>query len=438
MEQERAVGQVGDGHDWSQPAFDDLAEQVRAAGERWGDGDPPASALVDAVAALERLATTVAAVQLDVVAALTARQRRDDAAAGIEQEVTDRAVASMVGLARRTSPHQGARDRELAAVLRAELPTTRRAMLEGHGSRRHAEVVARGTVFLSRAQRAVVDAEFGPHLGDLSVGRLRRRVSARAYALDPEGHVAHIARQREERHVSVRPTPDTMAVLSALLPATQAVAVWGALDRAARSLRAAGDERSLAQLRADVLTERVTGQALADGPVVELQVVVPAGAVFGGEAVLGALTDSDAPATLVGHGPIPAPMARDLVRRAQRCTLRRLLVDPESGTLVDRDARRRTFSRADRDLLVARDETCRTPWCDAPVREADHVEPWAAGGPTTPDNGQGLCQHCNQVKNHPAWDTVAQLDARGRQTSVETTTPSGHRYTSPTRRLVGA
>ena len=117
----------------------------------------------------------------------------------------------------------------MAAVLRAELPATRRAMLEGHGSRRHAEVVARGTVFLSRAQRAVVDAELWPHLGDLSVGRLRRRVSARAYALDPEGHVAHIARQHEERHVSVRPTPDTMAVLSAFLPATQAVAVWGAL-----------------------------------------------------------------------------------------------------------------------------------------------------------------------------------------------------------------
>ncbi|WP_462417519.1 HNH endonuclease [Kytococcus sp. Marseille-QA3725] len=251
------------------------------------------------------------------------------------------------------------------------------------------------------------------------------------------GHVAHAALQHEQRSVSMRPKPDTMAVLSAHLPATQAVAVWGALDRAARSLRAEGDGRSLAQLRADVLTERVTGQALADGPPVEVQVVVPAGGLFGGRAVREALTDTDTPATLKGYGPLPAPIARDLVRGAGRCSLRRLLVHPESGTVVERDARRRLFSKADRELLVARDETCRTPWCDAPIREADHVESWSEGGPTTPENGQGLCQHCNQVKNHPRWRSIARLDEHGDQEEVVTLTPTGHRYASSASRWAG-
>jgi hypothetical protein len=37
------------------------------------------------------------------------------------------------------------------------------------------------------------------------------------------------------------------------------------------------------------------------------------------------------------------------------------------------DARRREFSPALRDLLTFRDRTCRTPWCDALIRHADHV-----------------------------------------------------------------
>ena len=36
-----------------------------------------------------------------------------------------------------------------------------------------------------------------------------------------------------------------------------------------------------------------------------------------------------------------------------------------------------------RDFLVLRDEVCRTPWCDAPVRHVDHPQPHARGGSTT-------------------------------------------------------
>ncbi|WP_374929495.1 HNH endonuclease [Kytococcus sedentarius] len=119
--------------------------------------------------------------------------------------------------------------------------------------------------------------------------------------------------------------------------------------------------------------------------------------------------------------------------------------------MVGRASRSRVFSQGDRDLFIARDRTCRTPYCDAPIREADHVEPWARGGPTSTGNGQGLCTQCNQTRNHPRWqaEPVAEggTEPTGRtrilaaarehasQAAVVTTTPTGHRYTSPTPRM---
>lgn len=231
--------------------------------------------------------------------------------------------------------------------------------------------------------------------------------------------------------------------------------MWGALDRAAKSLRSAGDERTRDQLRADVLVERVTGQASADDVPLEVQLVTPAGTASVSAAVLHALTSANEPATLTGYGP-PAPMARDLIRDAELARLRTLVADPMTGVVLGRASRSRVFGRGDRDLLIVRDRTCRTPYCEAPIREADHVEPWASGGMTSIANGQGLCTPCNQAENHPRWRCEPVVDASSRgphseptgrarilaaarahaaQDAVVTTTPTGHRYTSPTPRM---
>jgi len=91
------------------------------------------------------------------------------------------------------------------------------------------------------------------------------------------------------------------------------------------------------------------------------------------------------------------------------------------------DSRRRGFAGELRRFLVVRDELCRTPWCDAPVRHLDHVTAVAADGTTSAENGQGLCEACNYTKETPGW-TSRRLD-RDRHT-VEIHTPTGHRYTS--------
>ena len=63
----------------------------------------------------------------------------------------------------------------------------------------------------------------------------------------------------------------------------------------------------------------------------------------------------------------------------------------------------RTFPAGLAKFLVLRDQTCRTPWCDAPVRHRDHVVPVEEGGATSAGNGQGLCEACNHAKQAHGW-----------------------------------
>ena len=109
--------------------------------------------------------------------------------------------------------------------------------------------------------------------------------------------------------------------------------------------------------------------------------------------------------------------------------VRRLYADPESGQLVAMESSRRVFDGNLRRMLLRRDGTCRTPWCDAPVRHGDHITAHADGGPTSLGNGQGLCERCNQAKNLPGWSAETLDNGPGRHI-VRTSTPTGHIYDS--------
>jgi len=75
----------------------------------------------------------------------------------------------------------------------------------------------------------------------------------------------------------------------------------------------------------------------------------------------------------------------------------------------------------------ARDDVCRSPWCDAPIRHLDHIVPTADGGETTADNRQGLCEACNYAKEATGWRAKR---PPGAHHTVEIATPIGHRYRS--------
>lgn len=374
------------------------------------------AAMIDQLTQLEALKAAAAAAQARITATYAASRRASARPAlQVDADRLARTIGSEVALARRESPARGSRFVGLAQALVRELPHTMAAMTRGELSEWRATLVARETACLSVEDRATVDAELArdlPHLGDR---KLADRARALAYELDPGAAVRRSSKAEADRRVSLRPAPDTMVWLGALLPVAQGVAAYAALDAEATSRRAAGDERSRGQLMADMLLERLTGRAAAQPPDVELCLVMP-------EA---GLRDSHQPAHLGGHGPIPAVLARRLVRAADKAWLRRLYTSPETGELVAMDSTRRAFAGRLRDLLVLRDGTCRTPWCDAPIRHVDHVRRAAEGGPTAVANGQGLCEHCNYAKESPGWR--AEVVAGG---VIDLTTWTGHRYRS--------
>jgi hypothetical protein len=225
------------------------------------------------------------------------------------------------------------------------------------------------------------------------------------------------ARAEADRRVTLRPAPDTMAQLSALTPVAQGVAMYAALTRESDRLRAAGDPRSKGQIMADTLVERVTGQSTASGVPVTVNVVISDSALFG---------DGDQPAWLDGFGPVPADVARRLASHPEAAVeIRRLHAKPDSGELVAMESGSRCFRGGLATMIELRDQICRTPWCDAPIRHTDHVVGAGEGGPTSYVNGQGLCEFCNHTKQAPGWTARPGPDGQ-----VLTTTPTGLSHTT--------
>lgn len=380
---------------------------------------------------MERLKSAAAAAQARITVAFKQSQIDKQRAQGVPVEQLGRGVGAQVALARRDSPYRASRLVGLAEALVHEMPNTLAALTRGDISEWRATLMVRETACLSSEDRSTVDAELGSRLSEFGDRRTAAEARRCAYRLDPHSVTRRAATAVAERRVSLRPAPDTMSILSATLPVAQGVAAYAALIRASDSAKAAGDERSRGQVMADELVRRVTGQSSAEEVPVEVQLVMTDESLF---------TDSPEPADVPGFGPIPAPVARRWVQgdgptadgqaSTARMWLRRLYRHPDTGELVAMDSQRRCFPEPLRRFLIARDQVCRTPWCEAPIRHADHVVPRTDGGPTSCDNGQGLCEACNHAKQAPGWTTIRHPDG-----SITVTTPSGKTYSSQPRSL---
>ena len=395
---------------------------------------------VDAIRVMEELKCALEAAQAELAADLDASVRAGHAAAGIRAERQGRGVAMQVGLARRESHHKGGQHLALATVTRRELPHTRAAWRAGQVSEWRVTIIARETACLTLRDRQTVDATIAgdpDKLEAMGDRELAAAVSAMAYELDPAAFVERRRRAEGDRNVTLRPAPDVMSRLSALLPVKDGVAVIATLTAIANALVAAGDGRSRGQIMADILVDRLTGRSPADGqPPAENQPGVTVDVVVADDVLLG---DSHEAADLIGYGPIPADLARELATAGLdpdsdiAVELRRLYADPETGDLVAMDSKARFFPLALALFILLRDRFCRTPWCGAPIRHTDHSRQHSAGGDTTARNGRGLCEACNYAHQAPGWRAgpapVDRSDPSGRHT-IETITPTGHRHVS--------
>lgn len=426
--------------------------------------------LISQLRELEEMKSAAAALQARIAVAFDTLERRAQAAAGVPAAELGKGVGAQIALARRESPSRGGRLLGLAKALVTEMPRTLAALAAGDLNEWRATLLVRETACLSAANRAAVDGELAADTGTFTGAgdrALTAAARAAAYRMDPRPVADRAAHAATDRHVSLRPAPDTMTYLTALLPAREGVAVYAALTRNADALRCSGDPRSRGQLMADVLVERVTG---SPGGItgVEIQLIMTDRSLFQGESE---------PARLPGYGIVPAAWARTLLtpvpaRASSQARgggtseaggatdsgsatvsggasgagglagaapafaiwLRRLYTAPGTGDLLALDSRARLFPAGLRRFLTARDETCRTPYCDAPIRHLDHIIPWHGGGATSHTNGAGLCEACNHTKETPGW---AARPRPGPRHTLELTTPTGHTYSSTAPPLPG-
>jgi hypothetical protein len=383
------------------------------------------SVLIERIATLERLKSAAAAAQARAAAALDVARRADEANAGVPAARRGRGVASEIALARRDSPARGGRHLGFAKALVNEMPHTLAALEQGQLSEWRATLIVRESACLDVEDRRALDAELcGDPAGLDGMGDARVVAAAKAiaYRLDPHAVVDRAAKAETERTVTIRPAPDTMAYLTALLPVAQGVSVYAALRRQADTTF---DGRSRGQVMADTLVERVTGRSAAIPTPIAVNLVLSDRTLLGNDT---------APADISGYGPIPAEVARELVVAAatdprSRATLRRIYSHPKSGALVKMESRARRFPRGLAAFIGLRDQRCRTPYCDAPIRHLDHARPHARGGPTDVANGAGSCERCNYVKEAAGWEVRTEIDETGRHTT-EITTPTGRAYRS--------
>lgn len=403
--------------------FEELFTGPSGTTDSWDE-----SALVEGIATLEKLKAAAAARQARLAVALDTARRAAEAAAGLPAARRGRGVAAEVALARRDSPVRGGRHLGFARALVNEMPHTLAALELGALSEWRATIAVRESACLDVEDRRRLDAELCSDvtrldgMGDAAIAAAARAI---AYRLDPHAVVDRAARAQDDRTVTIRPAPDTMTYLTALLPVAQGVSIYAALKREAD---VCCDGRSRGQVMADTLVERVTGRP-ADQPVpVSVNVVISDQALVGVE---------DATAVIAGYGSVPSALARNLIADAvadqrSHATLRRLYATPATGALVALESRARVFPKGLADFIGLRDQRCRTPYCDAPIRHRDHAKPHRKGGTTSAVNGLGLCERCNYVKESDGWIVTSTTAENGTHTA-EFTTPTGsrHRSTAP-------
>lgn len=397
------------------------------------DIDPAASEqeLRDVVERLERMKSTAAAAQARATALWSTKRRAAEAVAGLPAKRRGRGLSSEIALARRDSTTKGDQHLGFAKALVHEMPCTLAALEAGVLSEWRATIIVRESACLTVEDRRRLDHRMcgdPAALDGLGNKRITAKAKAIAYELDPHAVVDRAAKAPEERNVTTRPAPDNMLYLTALLPMAQGVSCYASLKHAADTNP---DGRSRGQTMADTLVERVTGRP-ADVPVPMTVNVVLSDEVL--------LANGNGAAAVQDYEPIPAEVARKLITEAIDAQgwveLRRLYAVPESGALVAMDSRARAFPNGLAQFIRLRDHTCRTPYCDAPIRHIDHAEPHTRGGRTNAVNGRGSCERCNHIKEQPGWTVRTLFDPGGRHVA-EHTTPTGATYRSTAPPIAG-
>jgi hypothetical protein len=302
----------------------------------------------------------------------------------------------------------------VAATLRERLPRLWAWFTEGEVSTQNAREAAATIVELP--------AEYWAPFENQILDAARRLAPAlfrsRARAIREKLQASTLANRRKaaevHRGVWIEPGPDGMGWLSAHLPNDKLAMIGANIDAIAFGLFTAPDEeRTMAQLRADALADRITGAAEHSSVGVRVALTVP---------VMSLLGHSDHPAILEGVGPIDIDTARRLCATAPSIT--RLLTHPASGAVLHMDRDQYRPSAALKRWLAIHQVTCDFPGCGRRAADCDldHTRAWADGGHTSVDNLVHRCRKHHTMKHQTKW----QVERPPGSERAVWTSPTGH------------
>ncbi|UFS60193.1 HNH endonuclease [Subtercola endophyticus] len=360
------------------------------------------------------------------------------------EAVAEREVVTELAAALHLNEPDARRAVETSSRLTADFPETLDALRRGMISYRHAEKIVQHSFVLADDVLADYERRVLPVAETVSVQRLEREARAAVESAQPTTAIERHLEAAKTRRVYVEPGADGMAYLTHYLPAVEALAIYNRATELARSLKNAGDPRTLTQLRADALTDlMLNGETSIPGatrgirPHVRLTVPVLTllGAVptqIGPQRTAPADLDPTHcdptyldPAQLEGFGPIDRLTALELARDAP--SLVRVLTDPITGCVLNY-GRQRYKPPAELDELVRLAyQECTFPisCTSSAVAELDHTRAWSEGGETSFGNIAPLCSTHHKVKHHTEWKVEQDPGGSG---IITWTSPAGFAY----------
>jgi hypothetical protein len=331
---------------------------------------------------------------------------------------SSRSVAAELALELSVTERRAGADIALAQSLTTRLPETFAAFQRGEIDGFKARMVFEPTTALSDEMARQVDAVVAKRLGGKNPSSLRAAVNRVVQKIDAEGYERRSRARRRERSVCLIHQDETMATLLCDLPVEQASTIYTSLDQHARQLRRRGDERTLEQLRADTLVDRLLNRSPGTSG------IAPVIYVYIDLLTLAGLNEN--PAELAGNGTIPAWLGREIAADANS-VWRRIITEPDTGQVLSVGRTRYRPPASLTDLVQARDRVCQHPGCHRPSQysDIDHTHDFAKGGHTAENNLTPRCQNHHHLKDQPGWTYTTEPGGEG-----TITTPSGRTFTT--------
>jgi hypothetical protein len=296
----------------------------------------------------------------------------------------------------RMSPGAAA-ERVLVAEQLSRLTEAEAALTSGRIGYQQAAIIAHSAASVAPEDAERVSLLTLSAATQMDTAQFRQAARAIVAEVDHEAIERDARRNWTRRRLSLRIDRDGGFVVDGILDPECGARLSGQLD-ALMGRRGAEDDRTPEQRRHDALAEilklneRAERHPGSGSSRPNLEIRIPLSALGG---------DGGPPAMLNGL----TPLTRKQLERSLCDAVAYTSVVDAQGRAHFAGRRTRTFSGSKRRRLMATQDSCNFPGCDRPSAwcDAHHVDAYAEGGQTMPENGALLCAFHHHLVHEGGW-----------------------------------